>query len=167
MDTEVGNRLATLERKVRDGFATAFLTVRGALTAASAAISGAVTAGSLTVGGVAFPVSGTYTPTLTNTTNIDASTAFLAQYLRVGSVVTVSGRVEVDATAAANTVLGISLPIASNFGANSDCCGTMNRGAGGAAEIRANTTADTAEASWTAAVTTNTAYYFTFTYRII
>ena len=111
--------------------------------------------------------SGTYTPTLTNTTNIDASTAFLSQYFRVGSVVLVSSRVEVDATAAANTVLGISLPIASNFGANRDCSGTGNRNAGGAGEVRANTTSDIAEFSFTATTTANAAYYLIFAYLII
>src|SRR5688500_4743620 len=34
--------------------------------------------------------SGTYTPTLTNTTNLDGSTAYECQYLRVGNTVTVS-----------------------------------------------------------------------------
>lgn len=109
----------------------------------------------------------TYTPTLSNTTNIDSSTAFLSQYNRVGNVVTVSTRVEIDATALANTVLGISLPIASNFGANRDCAGTGTRGAGGAGEVRANTSSDIAEFSFTATTTANAAYYVIFAYLII
>lgn len=68
--------------------------------------------------------SGTYTPTLTNTTNVAASTAQVARWMRVGNVVTVSGAVAVDPTAAAaNTILGISLPIASNFTGTYDCAG--------------------------------------------
>ena len=110
---------------------------------------------------------GVWTPTLSNTTNIDASTAFEGQYLRVGSTVLCGVRVEVDATAAANTVLGISLPIASNFGANSDCSGTGNRAAGGSGEVRANTTSDIAEFAYTATTTANAAYYLVFAYQVI
>jgi hypothetical protein len=68
--------------------------------------------------------SSTWTPTLTNTTNLDASTAYQGQYIRFGNTVTCSGKVDVDPTAAAATVLGISLPIVSNFGATEDCAGT-------------------------------------------
>jgi len=59
--------------------------------------------------------SGTYTPTLTNVTNIAASTARQGQWTRVGNVVTVSGQVDIDPTAAGAIELGISLPIASTF----------------------------------------------------
>jgi hypothetical protein len=58
--------------------------------------------------------SGTYTPTLTNGANVDASTAYVGQWIRVGNVVTVSGRVDVDpTTAGVLTTLGMSFPIAS------------------------------------------------------
>lgn len=60
--------------------------------------------------------SGTYTPTLSNTTNVAASTARLCTYSRVGNMVTVTGQFDIDPTLAVTaTVLGISLPIASNF----------------------------------------------------
>ena len=69
--------------------------------------------------------SGTYTPTLTNVTNVAASTSAKAQWMRVGNVVTVSGQVQIDATAAtAYTQLGISLPIASNLTLATDLSGT-------------------------------------------
>ena len=38
---------------------------------------------------------GTYTPTLTNVTNLDSSTAYEAQYIRIGGTITVSGNVVV------------------------------------------------------------------------
>ena len=70
-------------------------------------------------------VSGTYTPTLFNTTNVAASTAYVCQYIRVGDIVFVSGRVDIDVTAAgADTVMGMSLPIASNIGAVQDLGGS-------------------------------------------
>lgn len=68
--------------------------------------------------------SGSYTPTLYNTANVSSSTAYVFQWLRVGNVVTVSGRVEIDPTNANTiTTLGISLPIASNFTNDYQCSG--------------------------------------------
>lgn len=60
--------------------------------------------------------SGTYTPTFTNTTNVAASTPRLCTYYRVGNSVTIAGQFEIDPTlTAVSTVMGISLPVASNF----------------------------------------------------
>lgn len=113
--------------------------------------------------------SGTYTPTLTNTTNVAASTAYQCQYLRVGSVVTVSGRVDVDPTAAGSTVLGISLPIASNIAITANCCGAAasSQIAGQSAAIRGSVVNDTAVMVWNTVDITNQDMYFTFTYVII
>ncbi len=111
---------------------------------------------------------GTYTPTLTNVTNLDASTAYQAQYIRVGGTVTVSGKVDADPTAAAATELGISLPVASNFGANEDCSGVAHQQAaqeGGA--ISADTANDRASLQFVATGTANRTLYFTFTYQVI
>ena len=69
--------------------------------------------------------SGTYTPIVTNVVNTTSSTAFQCQYMRVGSVVSVSGMVTIDPTSNNQlTSVGISLPIASNIGAIEDCSGT-------------------------------------------
>lgn len=68
---------------------------------------------------------GSYMPTLTNTANIDASTAYVTNYLRVGSAVHVWGRVDIDATTTiTNTQMGMSLPVASNFADIQDLGGT-------------------------------------------
>src|SRR5687767_7463770 len=48
---------------------------------------------------------GSYTPTLFNTTNVAASTAYECGWLRVGNRVTVYGLVDIDVTSAAATVL--------------------------------------------------------------
>lgn len=115
--------------------------------------------------------SGTYTPTLTNTTNLSASTAYSCQYLRVGSVVTVSGRVDVDPTAAATlTTLGISLPISSNFANSNELGGTAATADNiteVAAGIFADSTNDRATMQWVTTNTSNHNMFFTFTYRII
>lgn len=119
---------------------------------------------------LAVGVSGTYTPTLTNTLNISASTAYSCQYFRLGSVVTVSGRVDIDPTAASTlTTLSISLPIASNFSAENECGGTaaVRDVAGESAAIYADATNDLALLSFTTSDTSNRAFSFSFTYRVI
>jgi hypothetical protein len=62
-----------------------------------------VTVGQLASTDLSDVVSGSYTPTLVNVANLDASTAYSCQYVRVGSVVIVSGQVDVDPTAAADS----------------------------------------------------------------
>lgn len=66
-----------------------------------------------TLGLPAVVAAGTYTPTLTAVANVSTSTPSVMQWLRVGNTVTVSGRVDVKATAVALTQIGISLPVAS------------------------------------------------------
>ena len=119
--------------------------------------------------GVAVP-SGVYTPALTNVANLDASTAYQCQWIRVNDMVTVSGRVDVDPTAAAaSTQLGIALPVASNFGAAEDCAGTAFASgiAGQGAAILADTANDRAQLQFVSADLTNQAMYFTFMYQVI
>lgn len=110
----------------------------------------------------------TYTPTLTNTTNLDASTAFETTYLRVGATVTVSGLVNMDPTSAAEVVMGMSLPVASNFASVWDCggsaaCIAVQQSAG----IQADAANNRAEFRFIANDTSNRTFTFTFTYRII
>ena len=65
--------------------------------------------------------SGTYTPTLTNVSNSSNLVAYTSQWMRVGNVVTVSGRVSVDPTnVSTNTQFRLTIPISySNmFGIN-------------------------------------------------
>jgi hypothetical protein len=83
-----------------------WLTVSTGLTLSGTALS--LSAGEVT--------SGTYSPTLTNVTNIDTSTVIGTHvYSRVGSGVSVGGQVQINATTAGiQTELGISLPIASS-----------------------------------------------------
>ena len=112
----------------------------------------------------------TYTPTLTGVANVDASTAYQCQYMRVFNTVTVSGRLDIDPTTTlTSTQLGISLPVASNFGAIEDCGGVAFAsgvsGQGGA--ILADTTNDRAQLQFICTDVTNQPMYFTFTYQVI
>lgn len=114
-------------------------------------------------------LSGTYTPTLTSVTNVAASTASVCQYVRVGNVVTVSGKFDIDCTAAAGaaTELGISLPIASNIAGTNDCCGVANATlvfmTGG---IVGDATNNRASFQMACQDSANRAMAFTFTYLI-
>jgi len=110
--------------------------------------------------------SGTYTPTLTNTTNLDASTAFACTYIQIGNAVFVAWRFEADATAAAACVMGMSLPVAANFSAASQLNGNGISSAGNAVRITADTTNDRAQFSWTSGVTVNAAFNGLFGYII-
>lgn len=113
---------------------------------------------------------GTYTPSLTGVANVAASTAYQAQYQRQGSTVTVSGKVDIDPTAAGvTTQLGISLPVASNFGALEDCAGVAAAPAffGECAGIYADTTNDRAQLDYVSGDISNHSFYWTFTYQVI
>lgn len=115
-----------------------------------------------------YPLSGTYTPTLTNTLNLDGSTALQCQYMRVGDVVTVSGALNANPTAAGDTQLGISLPIASNLTSVQTCCGVAANSlvAGLSAAILGDATNERAVMQWNAVDTGNRTMYFTFSYLI-
>ncbi len=115
------------------------------------------------------PESGLYTPVLDNTTNVAASTAYECQWARVRNCVTVSGKVDVDPTAAASTVLGISLPFPSNIGAAEDCGGTAFASgiAGQGAAILGDSTNNRAAMQWIAVDVTNQPMYFLFQYLVI
>jgi hypothetical protein len=113
---------------------------------------------------------GTYTPSLTNTTNVTASTARNCSYTRVGNIVTVFGSVDVTTTLAIATVLGISLPIASNLAAVGDLNGTAVASSAIAtnAYLEAETTADTANLKFIGlSVGGAGTLYFSFSYSVI
>jgi hypothetical protein len=114
--------------------------------------------------------SGTYTPTLTNTTNIAASTANICQYMRVGNVVTVSGTVVIDPTATGRIVLGLSLPIASALTLATQCGGTF-ASAGtttvNVGSVTGDATNDRATFDGVVADAASRTYAFTFTYRVL
>lgn len=116
-----------------------------------------------------FVHAGTYTPTLTGVANVTGSTAYECQYMRVGKVVTVSGRVDVDPTAnSVQTTLGISLPIASELTATNQCGGTAAHGlvAGYSGYIIGDITNNRAQLQFIVGDNANRAWMFTFTYLI-
>lgn len=140
--------------------------VDGTPIGANEASTGAFTTLSITSGAI---LPGTYTPTLTNVANLDGSTAFDLQYVRIGSFVVVSGQVNMDPTAnATQTTLGISLPIASAFTSVIQLGGTS---AGivvnSSGSIRADDTNDRAQLSYISQTTANHTHTLIFAYQIL
>lgn len=114
--------------------------------------------------------SGTYTPSLSNTTNVTSSTPIVCHYTRVGNQVTVTGSAGVVTTLAVATVLSISLPVASNFGATTDAAGIGQATSAIAtnAYVQANATSDLAELTFIGlSVGGSGTLYFSFTYTVI
>jgi hypothetical protein len=94
----------------------------------------------------------------------------VCQWLRVGDVVTVSGSVDIDPTAAGDCTLRMSLPVASNFTATSQAGGTFSTRAAfqkDTGSIAANVTNDAAEFFFNAANIANATYQFIFTYQVL
>lgn len=114
---------------------------------------------------------GSWTPTLTNTTNVAASTASVCYYIRVSDQVFFWGNVDIDPTAAGATVMGMSLPIASNFGSASDARGTFTYSGTAVAFIGGGIFSDAANDRLTFQMsvvdTANRNYSFSGGYRII
>jgi hypothetical protein len=118
--------------------------------------------------------SGTYTPTQVSTnTNVDAVTFSAGQYMRVGSTVTVSGLIQINPTSAATqTVVKFSLPIASAFSGSFQLGGTGSSSSSGFygtvnASFMADTTNDCVEMRLLPTFTTLEDFRFHFTYRIV
>ncbi len=115
-------------------------------------------------------IDGTYTPTLTNTTNIDASTAYVTGYYRIGNSVTVFGKVDIDATLAASsaTELQITLPIASNMTGEQDLAGTAISDAVASltARVKGDSSTDKASIVFKAISLSNDSYSFEFSYQV-
>lgn len=128
-------------------------------------------AGAVTGATNQYIASGTYTPTLTGGVNVAGTGAASGEWIRVGNMVTICGRVTFTATAAANTLtrLGISLPIASNFANIDECNGTAtgNLTPGGAAWVEADSTNNRMDLVWYAYTTSTIDMIFTATYLII
>lgn len=97
-------------------------------------------------------VSGEYVATLTDVTNVAASVLLAARYIRIGNQVQVFFGVTIDATGAAATELGISLPVASAIAAVSDIVGNAasDETVGEPAVIGADVANDRASLTFTA-----------------
>jgi len=117
-----------------------------------------------------YVTSGTYTPTLTNVTNVAASTAKLCQWMRVGNVVTVSGQLDIDLTTTLlASEVGMSLPIPSALTTKFQVGGTANSMSSQSIwGIQADLANDRAQFKATGIVpVTNDTYTFIFQYEVL
>lgn len=111
--------------------------------------------------------SSTYTPTASAAVNLASVTPAVFQYLRIGNVVTVSGAVVTDTLATGAASFELTLPIASNFAATTQCAGHGTVGTSESMRILASIANDTAAVSWTSVVTSAQTYALSFTYLIV
>lgn len=107
-----------------------------------------------------------FTPTLTNTLNLDASTAVACAYSRNGNEVVVRFSANVDPTATGAVTLKMSLPIASNLGGTSLWGGGAST-LGEAVSVVADATNDLAQIQLVATSTANHGIQGMFGYTII
>ena len=113
--------------------------------------------------------SGTYTPTATGIVNCDTVTTFESSWFRVGNVVQVSGRVDVDPTASGDTRWSLSLPVPGDLVVIYDLAGTAARRSGSVSSpgaVYAGVTSDEAEFQMNIAATSTQEVYFSFSYKI-
>jgi hypothetical protein len=113
--------------------------------------------------------SGTYTPTLSNLVNISASSTYVCQYMRVGNIVTVSGKITIVSSSTTTNTFNMSLPIPSNFSAQEQCAGSFSNGnaSGSSFTIFADVANDNAFFSMRPGVASSNDYCFSFTYQVI
>lgn len=113
----------------------------------------------------------TYTPTLTNTSNVSSSTAAVCTYFRFGDIVMVNGTVDISAVAAnVPVLLQMTLPIASNLGAYANLSGlsTCLGASPSAGVVRTPSDfSDVAELYYKSDTTAATYVHFNFSYRVI
>lgn len=136
-------------------------------TLASADGSVTITNGAGTIDlSVSVSTESTYTPTLTNTTNIAASTAYTTHYQRVGDVVRVWGTVDIDATSSLTlSEMGMSLPISTGLGQIYELAGTASFEDNTAVQIKGDVANGRAVWRFTPQSATNNKYSFHFTYK--
>lgn len=113
-------------------------------------------------------LSGNYTATLTNSTNVSSSTFINAHYYRIGSHVQVDMWINITPTATGVVGLGISFPVASNITSVGDAMGLGNSQDIAAENgiVQGDFTNDRATLTFTATSTSATNYYIHFSYEI-
>ena len=110
----------------------------------------------------------TYTPFLSNQTNISSSTAYECQYTKINDVVTVSGKINITPTATGAFDLRITVPIStSNFTDSGQAAGTAHDGGTQSAGIYAQVTSKVFRMTGSFSSTSARSWYFTATYRIV
>lgn len=130
-----------------------------------ATLSGATFTGDITATNL---LSGTYTPTISASSNIDTSTSQQAIYHRVGDIVTVSGAISnVNTTSTGFTTITISLPITSALATQYDLSGNVSNNINDSGYVQGVTATGTARLALTSSDSVNTyGWGYTFSYIV-
>jgi len=145
----------------------------GAITFSNLAGTGSrmvVADASGTLSAASIVTSGTYTPTIGLTANASAATGRVCQYMRVGSVVTVSGYVSVTATTpGVYSRISMTLPVASTFTNSSQAGGSGGAilGQNSPCTIFALASATTVSMDINITSSGSNDYWFSYTYQIL
>ena len=124
------------------------------------------------VGGISEATAGTYTPTISSTTNLDSSSvADVFNYVRIGDMVTVSGFLLLNPTTTDTlTELHLALPIASDFTTGYELGGIVNTTVSNDF-VGGNASADTVNNNAYVSYKTKTAgshsLFVQFTYKVV
>jgi hypothetical protein len=117
--------------------------------------------------------SGTYTPVQVSTNSNISSVSFGdCQYMRVGNTVTVAGQITIDINVlTADSIVNMSLPIASNISSSRQIAGTgtsiSSVYAANSLAILGNTTSNCVQIRLNPTVNTSLIYTFSFTYQVV
>lgn len=109
---------------------------------------------------------GTYTPTVSNTTNVTSSTPITTKWQRAGNEVTVYGNIGITATAPGAVTFSITLPTASDLTSNGYDLSGICSGSSHGGIVYADATNDVAVFSYNTTVTSAEGIYFRFTYIV-
>lgn len=110
----------------------------------------------------------TYTPTLTNTTNIAASTAYVTHYKKVGDWVEIWGKVAIDATSSLSVIeMGMELPISSTLSDVYDLSGVAVYEDNTSLQIKADVSNGRAVFRGIPQTSSNNVYSFNLRYKIL
>jgi hypothetical protein len=112
--------------------------------------------------------SGNFTPGTSASSNLSGFNHFDMKYTRVGSMVTVSGNANAQATSSGTCLIEIDLPFASDFTSSDDCTGAgyHNSGSPTAVMVTCNTTTNKLQLLWQAGATTNSQLNYVAMYEI-
>lgn len=117
--------------------------------------------------------SGTYTPTISNLTNVSTTTAQVCNYSRNGNIVMITGYLLASATVATTTAcfVDITIPIASTFSSTIDATGVsnlvVNNAQGNTGGIAANTSTNKITIGWSSSPSTGSLpVYFSLSYIV-
>jgi hypothetical protein len=121
------------------------------------------------VDGITALAAGTYTPTVTASTNVGTVSGRQGQYQRINNTVTVSGQAVADTSGSGTSAVFITLPVSSTLTTEQQCCGAgcwYNSSSGFGVVRIISGTSNRAQLLWTAVAEEQQVVTFHFTYLV-